>query len=538
MQRIRWYGPSIVLLITVLAVMVAGPGIVRQLAYAETSARVQLIKNELVESPSLQTLSDAFTKVAEVVEPSVVHIQILSSRAPQSRFGQMPDRADEFFERFFGEDGRPRRSIPRPQQDDREDYNQYNPKKPVGNGSGWVYDTEGHIITNNHVVKGAESITVKFRDGAEYDATVVGRDEKTDIAVLKVNAKNLHAATLATQEVRQGEIVFAFGSPFRFDFSMTQGIVSAKGRQDLGIIGEQGAYEDFIQTDAAINPGNSGGPLTNIYGQVIGMNTAIATKTGAFNGLGFAIPVDMVKNIAAQLIDSGSVSRGYLGIQLPPDELDENMAKSFGFEGTGGVLVESVQPADGPAGKAGLKRGDIITKINNIDIRSIPQLRRVIAAFPANTTINVTYFRDGDMQKTDVTLAEFPKDALAQAPNQEIDEETPEVSEGADTLRKLGLAGLQTFTDQIAEREDVTFTPGVLIKSVRPGSVAALEGLRPPMLITHVQGAAVTNVTELTEEIAKYNPENGIRITISIWDPRQKKYSQLFRFLELPEADG
>ncbi|QDU32627.1 putative periplasmic serine endoprotease DegP-like precursor [Poriferisphaera corsica] len=534
MPRIRWYGPSVVLLLTVLVTMVAGPGIVRSLAYAETEARIQLIQNNLSQSEALQTLSESFTQVAEVVEPSVVHIEILGKQRSRSMrggrmapFGQMPEEFRKFFPEL-------EQQAPEERGGD-DNFEEYNPQLPVGNGSGWVYDNEGHIITNNHVVANAEKIRVRFRNGDRYDAEVVGTDAKTDIAVLKVQAGSLYPAKLTSKPVKQGEIVFAFGSPFRFEFSMTQGIVSATGRKNLNIIGN-GGYENFIQTDAAINPGNSGGPLTNIYGEVVGMNTAIASRTGGFNGLGFAIPTDMVKRIVTQIIEKGSVSRGYLGIMLPSEELSPNLAKSFGFEGESGVLVNDVVP-DGPAAKAGLKRGDIVTKINDVPITNIDQLRNVVASFSPNTKIDVTYYRQGQgEQVTSIELAELPTNMIARS--NELEDEAAvetETSKGSEMLKKFGLTGLQTFSEELAERYGLKFEPGVLVKSVRSGSVAAIEGLgtRAPMIITHVMGDPVTSVSELAEEISKHDPTAGIRLSIAIWDKESEEYINTYEFLEL-----
>ncbi|QQE10636.1 trypsin-like peptidase domain-containing protein [Planctomycetota bacterium] len=533
MPRIRWYGPSVVLLIAVLLTMVAGPGIVRSLAYAETEARIQTIQNNLAQSDMLKSLSDAFTQVSEVVEPSVVHIEILGTqRARQRGMGQSPlDMFPDELRRRFGipddygqEEGAP----------ETENYDKYNPQQVVGNGSGWVFDDQGHIITNNHVVADAEKIRVRMRDGSRYDAEVVGTDPKTDIAVLKIDATGLHPAVLADMPVKQGEIVFAFGSPFRFEFSMTQGIVSATGRKNLGIIGF-GGYENFIQTDAAINPGNSGGPLTNIYGQVVGMNTAIASRTGGFNGLGFAIPVKTVEGIVSQIIESGSVSRGFLGIILPAEDMTPSMARSFGYDGEGGVLVNDVVP-DGPAAEAGLQRGDIITKINDVPITDIEQLRNIVASFAPNTSIDVEYYRQGKgMQRTEVTLSEMPADALAMNPDQSEKPETDVESQGSEILKKFGITGVQTFTKDLADRYSLGFQEGVLVKSVRRGSEAMTEGLssQRPSVITHVMGKKVTNVSELTDEIAKHNPTEGIRLSVAVWDKNGEEYIQRYVFLEL-----
>ena len=316
MHRIRWYGPSVMLLLTTLLVMATGPNVARQIAWAGTDAKIALVKQNLASKPSLAELSEAFREVAQAVAPSVVHIEVSVKDSPARR-RLKSFREEELFRRFFGphrfrgeRDDSDDDTAPK---DDGEDYDRYNMPSEQSTGSGWVYDQDGHIITNHHVVEHADVITIRFQDGTHYEATVVGTDPKTDIAVVKVDTPQIHPATIADEVVEQGDIVFAFGSPFQFEFSMSQGIVSGKGRR-LHILDRHQGYENFIQTDAAINPGNSGGPLTNIYGQVVGMNTAIATSTGYYNGLGFAIPVNMVTNVADQLISTGKVSRGYLGI--------------------------------------------------------------------------------------------------------------------------------------------------------------------------------------------------------------------------------
>lgn len=542
MSRIRWYGPTVVLLITVLFIMVLGPGVARQIAYTQTQARVQFVRDSLTDSPFLAELSDSFRKVSQVVEPSVVAIKVLAraDSNPHDTIRRLrPDLdLEDFFKQF--ED---REAVPQP-RDDR--YDKYQPLQPIGSGSGWVYryhnpadpsKYDDYIITNHHVVRNADQIKVRFNDGAEYEAKVLNSDERTDVAVLTVNADNLVPVSIAREDVQQGDIVFAFGSPLSFDFSMSQGIISATGRE-LGIIRVKGGgYENFIQTDAMINPGNSGGPLTNIYGEVVGMNTAIAAGNGprtpgngTFVGLGFAIPVDMVADIANRIIEDGSVRRGFLGIALPAEELDARMAKTFGFEGKG-VLVSDVNPG-GPAEQAGIKRGDIITRIDKRPTPTIAILRGTVAEYKPGVEVAVELFRDGEMMEVDVVLGEFdPTSAADPAP--QVEDATAD-AEGMSTLRKLGVTGIQDFTETTAEQLGVEHFPAVMVTSVRRNSVAATESLQRGMLITHVMNEPVSTVDELVDAIERYDIAEGVRVSVKAWDPGSHTFLSLFVVLQLP----
>jgi serine protease Do len=344
--------------------------------------------------------------------------------------------------------------------------------------------------------------------------------------------------SLAREDVQQGDIVFAFGSPLSFDFSMSQGIISATGRE-LGIIRVKGGgYENFIQTDAMINPGNSGGPLTNIYGEVVGMNTAIAAGagprmpgSGTFVALGFAIPVEMVADIANRIIEDGSVRRGFLGIALPAEELDTRMARTFGFDGKG-VLVSDVN-AGGPADKAGIKRGDIITKIDDRPTPTIAILRGTVAEYKPDAEVDVELFRDGKTMNIKVVLDEFPSDGLPEGPKPQV-EDTATDAEGMSTLRKLGVTGIQDFTDTTAEQLGVVHFPAVMVTSVRPNSVAATENLQRGMLITHVMNEPVSTVDELVEAIERYDIAEGVRISVKMWDPESRSFLSLYVVLQLP----
>jgi len=526
MTRINRYGPSLLLLATVVTAMLAGPRVAQQIAWAQTNTRVELARESLTSNPALAELSDAFRRVAEVASPSVVNITIYSrqpaggTRLRRFFFGpgmpfeqEGPDMQD-----LFPDDEQP-------QSRQGDNWNRYNPPRESANGSGWVYDNQGHVITNNHVIRDADRIVLKFVDGSEQEAKVVGSDPKTDVAVLKVPKAGAPPAAIAKAPVEQGEIVFAFGSPFGNEFSMSQGVVSAKGRQ-VGILRE--GYENFIQTDAAINPGNSGGPLTNIYGQVVGMNTAIATRSGAFAGIGFAIPVDMVQRIADQLITSGKVTRGYLGIYL--QDLDARMARSFNFEGKG-VLVQ--QPIDkGPAAEAGVQAGDIITSLNGQAVANSEQLRETVAGRKPGEKAELGIWREGKTSTVTVTVQEMP--AQADEETGPADEE-PSGAEptGQRILMKLGFESVRDMTPAIAERLEVNVEKGVLVQSVRAGSAAFQAGIQPRQIVTHVGGRQVTSVSELAEALSEKPDQDVVRLRVMV--PGPNGYIGRYFVLEVPK---
>lgn len=539
MSRIRWYGPTVVLLLTVLLIMILGPGVAQQIARNHKTARVQFIGESLEDSTFLAELSNSFRDVSRVVEPSVVAIRVLARAENDARDAVRRLRPDLNLEELFKDQPtRPRNDL----------YDKYQPLRPIGSGSGWVYrhfnpdnpdEYQDYIITNNHVVRNADQIKVRFHDGAEYEAKVLNSDARTDIAVLTVDATDLIPAGIGQEDVQQGDIVFAFGSPLSFDFSMSQGIISATGRE-LGIIRVQGGgYEDFIQTDAMINPGNSGGPLTNIYGQVVGMNTAIAAGNGprtpgngTFVGLGFAIPVDMVVDIAGRIIDDGSVRRGFLGIALPPEDMDKRMAKTFGFDGEG-VIVNDVNP-EGPADRAGIRRGDIITKIDRLPTPTIAILRSAVADYKPGAEVEVELFRDGEMLTLEVVLEEFPDANVAFRPEPEVQDAAKD-AEGMTTLRKLGVTGVQDFTEDNAKQLSIGHIPGVMITSVRRNSIAGAEHLQRGMIITHVMGEPVTSIDELVDAIARHDVTEGVRVSIKSWDTAASDFLSLFVILQLAE---
>ncbi|MFW5652939.1 MAG: trypsin-like peptidase domain-containing protein [Planctomycetota bacterium] len=474
----------------------------------------------------LGKLSDSFRAVARVVEPSVVFIsvkaQVDQPRSPtlrrEFRFGPGDDPRDLF--RWFFEDDPwgfhsphwrfdpdgPQRS---PDRREPREQRRYDPPRQIGAGSGWVWDDDGHIITNHHVIDRADQIEVVFSDGSIAEAEVVGSDPKTDVAVIKVKRDGLYPARRADKPVDQGDIVFAFGSPFQYRFSMSQGIVSGTERA-VGILGPEG-YENFIQTDAAINPGNSGGPLTNVRGEVVGMNTAIATRSGAFNGIGFAVPVDVIGPVVEQLIDDGEVTRGYIGAYIGDDP---KLLESFGVKE--GVVIHDITK-DGPADEAGLEPGDVVTHIDGKAVDSSRELRRIVASIKPGEKATFRIIRDGDRREVVINIGRQTEELASMRPG-EAGDAGP--GDGRAILSKLGIEDVRTFEREHAQQQDWTYQPGVLVVDVRAGSVAQMAGLRPGMVITHVIGQRVESAADLYKELADHDPGKGIRFRVRVDDRR------------------
>lgn len=286
------------------------------------------------------------------------------------------------------------------------------PSPQKGLGSGVIVSSNGYILTNNHVVEGADELKVLLNDDREFTAKLIGRDPKTDVAVIKIDAEDLPHAILAdSAKLRVGDVVFAIGNPLNVGQTVTMGIVSATGRR-VGILSEVAGYEDFIQTDAAINQGNSGGALIDARGRLVGINSAIISTSQGNIGIGFAIPINLARNIMDSLVETGSVTRGYLGVQT--EVLNPEMAESFGLKrDTKGVVIVDLNPADGPAAKAGLKREDIILAVNDKIIATQEDLRLMISQTPPDTTITVKFIREGKTQTKEVKLGKLDDDAFS-----------------------------------------------------------------------------------------------------------------------------
>lgn len=434
------------------------------------------------------TLSLAFEQAADHIGPSVVSI------TSEKRFSvagrqSVPQQIPEEFRRFFGDDFSPFLQ-PRSRQ----------PRNSIqrGFGSGVIVSSDGYILTNNHVVDGADEVTVKTVDEETYKAEVVGRDPKSDVALLKVEASGLPAAQLANSDaVKVGQWVLAVGGPFGLEKTVTAGIVSATGRNTVGIAD----YENFIQTDAAINPGNSGGPLVNLHGEVVGINTAIASRSGSNAGIGFSIPINMARNIMDSLKETGRVDRGYLGAMI--QNLTRDLAASFQFDGDNGVLIGDVAP-NGPAEKAGLQSGDIVVSLNDKAMLNASQLRNTVAAMRPGKTATLEVFRDGKVMTVDVEIGLLDEEAIVAASSDEASSDD------------LGMT-VKTLTPEIAEQLELDGDEqGVVVTEVEAGGFAARAGLQPGTIIVSVNGKQTPNVTSFQEALKDNRPEDGIRLQVKV----------------------
>jgi len=405
-------------------------------------------------------ISKFFTAVAKKATPAVVYIKAQSSTGEDNleTDGPTPQDpfSDDFFNRFFGSPNKKMQKQPQ-----------------ISQGSGFFVSKEGHVLTNAHVVKRAGKITLILHDGREVSASVIGFDTSTDIAVLQAEGKDFPFVEMGdSDDLDVAEWVMAIGSPFQLQASVTVGVVSAKGRQNLRITD----FEDFIQTDAAINPGNSGGPLLNLDGQVVGINTAIVSKSGGHLGIGFAIPSHMVQHIMKQIVDKGTVTRGFLGVALQP--LDQDMADAFGLDRPEGALVAEVV-AGSPAEKAGLKQGDIIVEYNGTPVKSIGSLRNDISMQNPGTKINLRVNRNGKLIPIRAILT-----------NQE------EEHREAGVIKKLGME-VEPLSSDLAK--SLGYSPseqGMVITKIKPGSAAASAGMRPGYLILAINHKKVTSLDE------------------------------------------
>lgn len=467
-------------------------------SYASEMQEAQLAREQLTKNTThARGLSDDFTSVAKALRPSVVHINSITRMMPTAGKGkakpQMPEELrkrfgmnDEMFEKFF--DGQ---QVPQGNQEQR------------GQGTGVIISEDGYIVTNNHVIRGATELNVRLSDGREFTGKVTGQDDKTDVAVIKIEANQLMPAPLGNSDAMEvGEWVLAIGSPFGLDQTVTSGIISAKGRANVGITD----YEDFLQTDAAINPGNSGGPLVNMHGEVVGINTAIASRSGGSMGVGFAIPSNMVKHVSDSLMKDGKVTRGWLGAAI--QDLTEDLAKSFDFASTEGVLIGDVVP-DSPAAKAGLKAGDIVTKLNGRALHHAHELRHAVAATKPGVSADLTIFRDGKSQSLPVVIGKLDSNiSLASATSEG---ETP-VAETADDL---GVTVLDLNADLAKELGLKKTTEGVVISQVEEGSLAAEVGIQPGEVIASVAGKPVKTVAEYRDALKSHSLDKGVRIQVS-----------------------
>jgi serine protease Do len=414
-----------------------------------------------------------FANIVADVSPSVVNI----SSTIKTKRSQASGNEDiqELLRRFYGLESRP--TQPRVQQ---------------SFGSGFIISSDGYVLTNNHVIDGADKVIVRLSDRREIEAKVIGTDPRTDIALIKIAAKDLPTVRIGKPaDLRVGDWVLAIGSPFGFDYSATSGIVSAKAR---ALPSE--AYVPFIQTDVAINPGNSGGPLFNSQGEVVGINSQIYSRSGGFMGLSFSIPMDVAMEVVKQLRDKGKVSRGWLGVAI--QEVTKDLADAYGLPRPAGALIASVEPKS-PAAKAGLKAGDIVTQFNGQDINLSAELPQAIGRATVGETYTMTLFRDRKAQTVSITMEALPEDAAA-----DDSADQPDLSRLGMRLRDL----------QPLEKQQLKVAGGALIVQVVEGS-GAEAGLRPGDVITQVGSTKIDSARDFVMAVRKLKPGSTVPLRVT-----------------------
>jgi serine protease Do len=430
----------------------------------------------LAVSLNAQAQLPEFTELVDDVSPAVVNISTRSSQS-SSRPQQMPDLQNlpPFFREFF------ERGVPMPPQE----------REGRSLGSGFIISKDGYVLTNNHVVEGAETVIVRLNDRREFIAEIVGTDPRSDVAVLKLDATDLPVAKIAdSDDVKRGQWVVAIGSPFGFDYSVTAGIVSATGRA----LPDE-SYVPFIQTDVAINPGNSGGPLFNLDGEVVGINSQIFTRSGGFMGLSFAIPMNLAMNVAEQIQEVGVVRRGWLGVLI--QEVNRDLALSFGLEKPMGALIAQAS-SSGPGGKAGIQPGDIIVRFNGKDVERSSDLPPMVGLVRPGTTVPVGVVRQGDRLTIDVTI-----------------EQLPEANQVAQAMSSQPKAILGMTVDDVPEslQSENNLQGGILVKEV--GDDPALSaGLRAGDIITQVGGREISEVSDLQNMLDSLPTDRPIPVLV------------------------
>ncbi len=469
MKTKKLFGVFALLTIGVLfsAVMVSGFG----WAYPSLSdIKLGASKPPVNLNADASAFNQAFVEVAEKVTPSIVQITVVAKvdKAEQQQNFMFPFHNFEM------------------------------PDEQEGSGSGIIISEDGYILTNNHVVENATKVTVGLHDKRTIEAKVIGTDPLTDLAVIKINADDLTVAYLGNSDnLKVGQWVMAIGNPLALSSTVTAGIVSALNRGRLGLLKDQQyGVENFIQTDAAINPGNSGGALVDLSGAVIGVNSAIATKTGTYIGYGFAIPINMAKSVAQDLIAHGKISRGYIGVQIR--EVDESLALSLGMDKPTGVIVEKIVEG-GAASKEDIKTGDVILKIDNLSVDQPNQLQSYVAGKSAGAKIKLQIFRDGKNIEREVTLKPKDEDKTEVADNSSKKEKEPEETVSSEVnFENIGLS-VKNLTSK--QKEDYKISNGVIITDVKEYSTAFNQGLGKNLVITKADKKEIKSVSELKKII-------------------------------------
>jgi serine protease Do len=493
-----------------VAAWFVGSNLVQDVKFARARDEVQSTREQLA---TVQDLSSVFRNVGKVVEPSVVNIEV--KKSIKTGRGALPFD-DDTLKRFFPDrkgDGQP--DVPDGFGDGNGDED--NSLEQVGTGSGVIMEVQGgsgFILTNNHVAGGATDLTVTLDDGRVIKGNkvkVLGADAKTDLAVVEIKADHLIPAQWGdSDKLERGEWIMAFGSPFGYVGSMTHGIVSALHRQ-AGILASQQGYENFIQVDAPINPGNSGGPLTNVRGEVVGINTAIASRSGGFQGIGFAIPSDQAKIIYSGLKEHGKITRGWLGVSISDVSREPALAKSFGYDGNNGVLVEEIIAGTPATGK--LQKGDIITELDGKPVADVQELRNTVALTPPDTNLQFTIWRDNKSQQVTIKIGEQP-DNLAMAAGGRTDDGAARTPQAEKAAASLGLR-LATPSDELAQKYGLTDNArGAVVTDVAPRSPAYKAGLHKGDLITQVGSRSVTSAEEALAAISRQGT-NPVRLSVT-----------------------
>ncbi len=461
-------------------------GLTTALKPKDTAARVEVDEKPIARSGPFTT---SFAPVVKKVSPSVVKV-VTSTAIKPNRFPEGLEAYAPWLRQFFDEQsGRPSPHVPREH----------------GVGSGVIVSRDGYLLTNNHVVDGANEVKVTLQDGREFTAKVVGTDPKTDVAVIKIEAQDLPSIEIAdSDKIEVGDLVLAVGNPFGIGQTVTMGMVSAKGRGNMGL-----DYEDFIQTDAAINPGNSGGALVDVEGRLIGINTAMLSRNGGNQGIGFAIPTNLARYVMDNLVKDGRVTRGYLGVLI--QDITPALAKEFKLKGTQGVLIGDVT-AGSPADQAGLKSGDVVLAFNNKPATDSRQLKLAVAQTQPGKTVPIQVAREGSTKTIEVAIKELPgKDRLAKSG-------TPDRSDTG-TLNGVGVSDLN---NEIRRQMDMPAGVwGAVVTEVDPDSAAYEAGLKPGDIIQEINREPVKNAAEavrLTE-----NPKDKTTL-LKVWRQGSSRY--------------